>query len=264
MGGRASDLVQGMCRSILRRSRAGQSQRAAPQLRIRLRHHRELHCAHRTIRRRIGRERSHSASAFKSLGTCSVTPLPTPKTPFNTFGCVYFQGGGMHELARKVTLMCVGARGYVCLAVAWAQRAVYAWVTVRDSWFFARTPNCNVQTAQSKKIHTQTCSHNHFVCRVNPSALPTLLPSPDPREPHILISRALVAERHSISLESEIKRLSNSKSNVLTPASNVPCAPYTLLNPRPCALNSRTTNSPRGLKKRTTFSGIVLTTSMRS
>jgi len=41
----------------------------------------------------------------------------------------------------------------------------------------------------------------------HPSALPTLLPSPDPREPHVLISRALVAERHSISLESEIKRL---------------------------------------------------------
>ena len=35
-----------MCRSILRRSRAGQSQRAAPQLSIRLRHHRERHCAH--------------------------------------------------------------------------------------------------------------------------------------------------------------------------------------------------------------------------
>ncbi len=28
------------------------------------------------------------------------------------------------------------ARGYVCFAVAWAQRAVYAWVTVRDLLFF--------------------------------------------------------------------------------------------------------------------------------
>jgi hypothetical protein len=132
MGGRASDLVQGMCRSILRRSRAGQSQRAAPQLRIRLRHHRELHCAHRTIRRRIGRERSHSASAFKSSGTCSVTPFPTPMTPLNTFGRVYLREGGMHELARKVTLTCPGLghrrsasskKGSSAAATVWARSA---------------------------------------------------------------------------------------------------------------------------------------------
>ena len=29
-------------------------------------------------------------------------------TPFNTFNCIYLQGGIMHELARKVTLMRVG------------------------------------------------------------------------------------------------------------------------------------------------------------
>ena len=29
-------------------------------------------------------------------------------TPFNTFGWIYLQGGGLHELARKVTLMRVG------------------------------------------------------------------------------------------------------------------------------------------------------------
>jgi len=48
-----------------------------------------------------------SAPHAYPVGTCSVTPFPTPMTPFNTFGCVYVREGGMHELARKVTLTCV-------------------------------------------------------------------------------------------------------------------------------------------------------------
>jgi hypothetical protein len=38
-------------------------------------------------------------------------------------------------------------------------------------------------------------------------APPSVQPPPDPREPHALISRALVAERHSSLLDSENKRL---------------------------------------------------------
>jgi hypothetical protein len=43
-----------------------------------------------------------------------------------------------------------------------------------------------------------------------------------------------------------------------------PCPPYTSLNLRPCASNSRTTDLLRELMKRITFNGIALTTSMHS